>query len=173
MNETSDSGDDLLKRDFTGFEIIEIKRFYHKGEHYPALTPITNCARCRSFIDDPTRDISGGPMPDHMLDERDHNPLCRQCLHEDLDKALEAGILETLESKLGLSEENRDALKAFIETVFTDPEKILKLELLNSRVSELEKDLGIWKWVAGIALGLIGGIALSALALAVTSVVSS
>jgi len=78
-------------------------------------------------------------------------------------------MLDFLERKLGLSEKDRNALKTFIETIFTDPEKILKLERLNSRVENLERDLGFWKWVAGIS----AGVALSALGLAVTATVTA
>jgi hypothetical protein len=44
-----------------------------------------------------------------------------------------------------------------------------KLEQLSTRVSGLERDLSIWKWVAGIS----AGVALSALGLAVTALLGS
>ena len=61
-----------------------------------------------------------------------------------------------------------DAVAA-ARSLFTDLEKILKLEQLSTRVSGLEKDLTIWKWVAGITVG----VALSALGLAVTALLGS
>ena len=54
-----------------------------------------------------------------------------------------------------MAEKHRDALKLFIETIFTDPQKILQMQDLNNRVSDLEKQTGRL-WVAlGIAAGLV------------------
>ena len=108
-------------------------------------------------------------MPDHMLSEEDRNPRCQHCMKEDFGRALEEDIVATFERELGLAERHRDALRALIEAIFTDPEKILKLEQLSTRVSCLERDLSIWKWVAGIS----AGVALSALGLAVTALLGS
>jgi len=96
--------------------------------------------------------------------------VCDDCGAEALNKALEEQMLLVLEDKLGLAERHRDALRSFIETIFTDPQKILQMEDLNNRVSDLEKQTGRL-WVAlGIAAGLvaisIAGVVAIALALA-------
>jgi hypothetical protein len=62
-------------------------------------------------------------------------------------------MLLVLEEKLGLAELHRDALKSFIETIFTDPQKILQVKDLDNRVRKLEKQNGrLWA-----ALGIEGG----------------
>jgi hypothetical protein len=73
-------------------------------------------------------------------------------------------MLLVLEDKLGLAKLHRDALKSFIETIFTDPQKILQVQDLDNRVLSLEKQANRL-WIAvGIARGL--------LALLITSVVA-
>ena len=166
-----DSDGNFLRGTPSGFEYVEIDKSSIPVDWYPGGNSIllTRCRRCERFTEDRTVDIYNRPMPDHMLDEDDRNPLCNHCLEEDFNHVLEEEIVATLESKLGLAERHRDALRAFIETIFTDPEKILKPERLSNRVEGLEKDLSIWKWVAGIS----AGVALSALGLAVTALLSS
>lgn len=74
---------------------------------------------------------------------------CEQCRDESFAEALEADILDTLERKLGLTEKDRDALREFIQTVFTDPKKILKVQELDNRVAGLEKQISnLWTAVA-------------------------
>lgn len=166
-----DSDGNFLKETPPEFEYIEIRKSSIPAEWDPGANSVllTRCRRCGRFTEDRTVDIYGRPKPDYMLSEDARNPLCRHCVKEDLGRALEEEIVTTLERKLGLAERHRDALRAFIETIFTDPKKILKLEQLSNRVSGLEKDLSIWKWVAGIT----AGVALSALGLAVTALLGS
>jgi hypothetical protein len=168
---TKDSDGHFLKETPLEFKFVEIDQSSIPTDWEPGANSVllTRCRRCGRFTEDMTVDIYGGPMPDHMLSEDDRNPLCQHCMKEDLGRALEDDTLATLERKLGLAERHRDALRAFIEMIFTDPEKILKLERLSNRVSGLEKDLSIWKWVAGIS----AGVALSALGLAVTALLGS
>ena len=96
--------------------------------------------------------------------------VCDDCQSAALSETLQEEMLLVLEDKLGLAERHRDALRSFIETIFTDPQKILQMEDLNNRVSDLEKQTGRL-WVAlGIAAGLvaisIAGVVAIALALA-------
>jgi type IV secretory pathway component VirB8 len=71
-------------------------------------------------------------------------------------------MLLVLEDKLGLAELHRDALDSFIETIFTDPQKILQVQDLDNRVRNLEKQTNrLW-----IAVGIAGGL----LAVLITSV---
>jgi hypothetical protein len=159
------AGEEFLRRDPVKFEYVEVDASLIPQEWGPGANSIliVPCVRCGRLTEDRTVDSYGDPMPDHMLDESDRNPLCEHCQREDFDHALEEDLLDFLESRLGLAEKHRDALKAIIETIFTDPDKILKLERLSDRVVGLERELGIWKWVAGIS----AGVALSALGLAV------
>jgi hypothetical protein len=99
--------------------------------------PIALCVRCEQR--DP---------------EEDREIVCKECLFAGLNEALEGEMLRVLESKLGLAERDRDALRSFIETVFTDPKKILQVKDLDNRVRELEKQNGrLWT-----ALGIEGGL---------------
>ena len=131
-------------------------------------TPIALCIRCGlRYTEDPNRDAVGNPM--HQNPEDDHEPRCNDCAEEAFAEAFEKDLLDFFEDKLGLAEKHRDALKLFIETIFTDPQKILQMEDLNKRVSDLEKQIGRL-WVAlGIAAGLvaisIAGVVAIALAL--------
>jgi hypothetical protein len=63
-------------------------------------------------------------------------------------------MLLVLEDKLGLAELQRDALKSFIETVFTDPQKILQVQDLDNRVRSLEKQTNRL-WIAGGLLAVL------------------
>ena len=171
LSASKGTGGDSLKRDPVEFEYIEVDDSLIPEEWDPGAnsTLIVPCVRCGRLTEDRAVGIYGDPMPDHMLDESDRNPLCEHCQEEKFGHALEEDLLDFLESRLGLAEKHRDALKAFIETIFTDPAKIMKLERLNDRVAGLERELGIWKWVAGIS----AGVALSALALAVSALLGS
>ena len=117
-------------------------------------TPIALCVRCgRRYTEDPNRDPYGEPM--HQYPEDDREPRCDDCAQEAFAEAFEKDLFDFFEDKLGLAEKHRDALKLFIETIFTDPQKILQMQDLNNRVSDLEKQTGRL-WVAlGIAAGLV------------------
>jgi hypothetical protein len=67
---------------------------------------------------------------------------------------------------LGLGETDRRAIKAFIETIFTDPKKILQVQDLDNRVRSLETQNNIM-W------GVIGGTIITLLALVVTIIVTA
>jgi hypothetical protein len=115
---------------------------------------IALCVRCgRRYTENPNRDAAGEPM--HQDPEDDHEAVCKACLRKGSGEALEADFLFLMESKLGLEERHREALRSFIETVFTDPQKILQIKDLDKRVRELEKQNGRL-WVAlGITAGLV------------------
>jgi hypothetical protein len=116
-------------------------------------TPLVPCVRCGRLTEDPTRGTFGIPLPDYEFDsEDDKEPLCFDCREEEERKDTETRVLELLERKLGLRERDRDALRSFIETIFTDPKKILKVQELDNRVAGLEgQTTALW-----IALGIVG-----------------
>jgi hypothetical protein len=126
--------------------------------------PIALCVRCeRRYTEDPNKDAWGIPM--HEDPEDDLEVVCKDCRSAALSEALEEEMLLVLEEKLGLAELHRDALKSFIETIFTDPQKILQVKDLDNRVRELEKQNGrLWA-----ALGIEGGL-LAALLAAVVAI---
>ena len=100
----------------------------------------------------------------HEDPEDDLEVVCDDCQSAALSEALQEEMLFVLEEKLGLAEVHRDALKSFIETIFTDPQKILRVQDLDNRVRELEKQTNrLW-----IAMGIAGGL----LAVLITSVVA-
>src|SRR5918994_5049692 len=95
--------------------------------------PIALCVRCEMrYTEDPNKDAYGIPIHDDP--EEDREIVCKECLFAGLNEALEGEMLRVLESKLGLAERDRDALRSFIETVFTDPKKILQVKDLDNRV---------------------------------------
>jgi hypothetical protein len=101
-------------------------------------------------------------------DPEDDEVVCEDCLRKDLGEALEADLLYVLEDKLGLAEKHRDALKLFIETIFTNPQKILQMQDLNNRVCELEKQTDrLWTVYVGAILALL--VALAALVISVVT----
>ena len=93
--------------------------------------------------------------------------MCRDCHSAALSEALEEEMLLVLESKLGLAERDRDALRSFIETVFTDPKKILQVQDLDNRVRELEKQNGRFWTAVQLAYGLLAVLITAVLAIAV------
>jgi hypothetical protein len=125
--------------------------------------PIAPCERCGKYTEDHTRDNRGQPMPEHVWDsEEDLEIVCMVCLDKAAEREAEQNIIETLEHKLGLEEKHRDALRAFIETIFTDPKKILKVQDLDNRVASLEKQLNItWAIMTGVVIVLLVAIATS------------
>jgi hypothetical protein len=129
-------------------------------------TPIAVCVRCGlRYTEDPNRDPAGEPM--HEDPEDDLEVVCSDCRSAALSEALEEEMLLVLESKLGLAERHRDALKSFIETIFTDPQKILQVQDLDNRVRELEKQNGRFWTAVQIAYGLLAVLITSVLAIAV------
>lgn len=140
-------------------------------------TPVALCARCTDrFAEDPTRDIDGNRKEDFWFEsEEDKVPICFRCEEELERRDTETKVLELLESKLGLAEKHRDALRSFIETIFTDPAKILRVEDLDNRVRNLEKQTDdlqkqtdrIWTAFTGAILALL--VALAALVVSVVS----
>jgi hypothetical protein len=95
-------------------------------------------------------------MPEHLFDsEEKKEAVCRDCLGEQLGEALEEDLLNLLEDRLGLAERHRDALKSFIETIFTDPQKILQLQDLDNRVRSLQTQVNVlWAAVGGAIITL-------------------
>jgi hypothetical protein len=132
-------------------------------------TPIAVCVRCGLRY---THDLNRGPAGDPMHEdpEDDLEVVCADCQSAALDEALEEHMLRVLEDKLGLAEQHRDALRSFIETIFTDPQKILQVKDLDNRVRELEKHNGrLWTALAiegGLLAVLIASVVAIALALA-------
>jgi hypothetical protein len=114
--------------------------------------PITHCIRCGCYMDDPTRDALGEPMPDHFFgSEEDREAVCTNCRLSDLGATLHEEIVEIIDETLGGGEVDPKAIRGFIETVFTDPKKILKVQELENRVSGLERQ-NTALWVAFTAV---------------------
>jgi hypothetical protein len=127
-----------------------------------AQTTLAPCVRCGRYMEDPNRDSWGLPM--HEDKEDDLEVVCDDCQSAALSEALEEEMLLVLGGKLGLAELHRDALKSFIETIFTNPQKILQVQDLDNRVLSLEKQTNrLW-----IAVGIAGGL----LAVLIASVVA-
>lgn len=84
----------------------------------------------------------------HEDQEDDLEVVCDDRQSATLSEALEEEMLLVLENKLGLAELHRDALKSFIETIFTDPQKILQVQYVHNRVLSLEKQTNRL-WIAG------------------------
>jgi len=128
--------------------------------------PIALCVRCEMrYTEDPNKDAYGIPIHDYPED--DLEIVCRDCQSTALSEALEEEMLLVLESKLGLAERDRDALRSFIETVFTDPKKILQVQDLDNRVRELEKQNGRFWTAVQLAYGLLAVLITAVLAIAV------
>ena len=122
---------------------------------------VAPCVRCGRYMEDPNRDSWGLPVYENPED--DLEVVCDDCQSAALSEALEEEMLLVLEDKLGLAELQRDALKSFIEALFTDPQKLLLAQDLDNRVRSLEKQIHrLW-----IALGIAGGL----LTVLITSVV--
>ena len=127
--------------------------------------PIAICVRCkRRYTEDPNRDSVGEPM--HEDPEDDLEVVCRDCRSAALSEALQGEMLLVLEDKLGLAEQHRDALKSFIETIFTDPKKILQVQDLDNRVRSLQTQVNVM-WAA------IGGAIITLFVLVVTMIATS
>jgi hypothetical protein len=91
----------------------------------------------------------------HQDPEDDSEAVCEDCLKMALGEALEADLLNLLEAKLGLAERHRDALRSFIETIFTEPKKILQLQDLDNRVRSLQTQVNVlWAAVGGAIITL-------------------
>jgi hypothetical protein len=166
--------------DVRSFEYLEFKRgqIRHSREWHMIVepdsdivradqTPIAPCVHCGRLTEDPVRDIYGLPMSDHLFkSDEEREPVCSTCQSEALGRALEEDILSLLEDKLGLAEKHRDGLRLFIETIFTDPQKILQMQDLNNRVRQLEKQTNLlWMVYVSAILALL--IALASLVVSV------
>lgn len=116
------------------------------------------------MAEDPTRELDGSPIPEEAFPFReDMLPVCYSCI----DAAENAEVVSVLESKLGLGERDRDALRSFIETVFTDPQKILQVKDLDNRVRSLERQNNIMWGIVGVLVAAV--IALTALLVSVVA----
>lgn len=125
-------------------------------------TPIAECVRCGSWAEDPTRSVYGEIVPDHEFSpEENRDPVCFLCLGREERERQETEVLELLESKLGLAEKDREALRLFIETIFTDPAKILQVQDVDNRVRSLERQNVIMWGIVGVLVAAV--IALTAL----------
>jgi hypothetical protein len=138
---------------------------YHEGTLRTSQTVLTSCVRCGRITSDPTLDSLGIPMPDHYFSsEEEKQPVCQYCQEEEFDQAVEEDLLAFVERNLGLEERHRDALRSFIETIFTDPKKILQVRDLEIRVRSLERQNTILWVVIGVIVALLAIVATIALA---------
>ncbi len=134
---------------------------------------IKPCVRCGRYTEDPTTDLYGNPLPDHhFYSEEDKLAVCIRCLKEDFGAALKEDTLQLLDETLGLAETDRGAIKAFIETIFTDPKKILKVQDLDNRVVGLERQIGSVEKQISLMWTVIGGLVIVLLGVVVTLVVA-
>jgi hypothetical protein len=128
--------------------------------------PIAICVRCkRRYTEDPNRDSVGEPM--HEDPEDDLEVVCDDCRKAAFGAALREDVVEILDETLGLGQVDRRAIRAFIETVFTDPQKILQVQDLDNRVRELEKQNGRFWTAVQLAYGLLAVLITAVLAIAV------
>lgn len=142
------------------------------SNYFGRLTPVEPCVRCGRPVEDLSRTEHGEVLQESILDEETFGgeAICDFCDADAEEVMFEEKVIDLLESKLGLEEKHRDALRSFIETIFTDPAKILQVQDLHSRVGDLEKQNGrLWLGLS-IAFGLvaisIAGVVAIALALA-------
>jgi len=129
--------------------------------------PIALCVRCEMrYTEDPNKDAYGIPIHDYPED--DLEVVCGECRRAAFGVALREDVVEIIDETLGLGEVDRKAIRAFIETIFTDPQKILQAQDLHNRVRELEKQTNyLWMAFMGAILALL--IALAALVVSVAS----
>jgi hypothetical protein len=116
--------------------------------------PIALCVRCGlRYTEDSNRDPAGEPI--HEDPEDDLDVVCDECRSAALSEALQGEMLLVLEEKLGLAERHREARKSFIETIFTDPKKILQVQDLDNRVRSLQTQVNVlWAVVGGAIITL-------------------
>jgi hypothetical protein len=170
-------GDSVAERDLP-YEVPELRYVevedqarlasmrFESSNWWGVQIPIALCVRCEMrYTEDPNKDAFGIPIHDYPED--DLEVVCRDCQSAALSEALEEEMLRVLESKLGLAERDRDALRSFIETVFTDPKKILQVQDLDNRVRELEKQNGRFWTAVQLAYGLLAVLITAVLAIAV------
>jgi len=126
-------------------------------------TPVAPCVRCGAFAEDPLRKLDHEwYISAHMFSEEDKHAICFGCQEKEEREQQETEILELLESKLGLAEKHRDALRSFIETVFTDPQKILKVQDLDNRVRSLETQNNVMWGIVGVLVAAVIALAIFA-----------
>jgi tetrahydromethanopterin S-methyltransferase subunit B len=105
------------------------------------LTPIVLCSNCGiRYTEDHTRDGTGAPLSEEELDERDREPRCWTCIEEAFGEALEKDTLDTIERKLGLTEENKKTLEALM-SIIDNPDRVMMVARVQERVDELERRL--------------------------------
>ncbi len=134
---------------------------------FPEHTPVAPCVRCGAFAEDPMRTLDHERVIDaELLSEEEKQVVCFECQKKERREQQETEVLELLESKLGLAEKDREALWSFIETIFTNPTKILQVKDLDNRVRSLERQTNLlWATFTGAILAFL--IALAALVVSV------
>lgn len=127
----------------TGIEYMMLEDGTYIGEQ----TPLVVCSQCEHhYARDSERDLFGyyaPPPKDYSLvgdEDEDKGPLCKHCLEQNLTDALDEQTLDLLERKLGLNEGNYAALNSVLRLV-EDPDKLVQIVQVHSRVDELERRL--------------------------------
>lgn len=122
--------------------------------------------KVRTLRRGPDEDRRGKPTSENIGDKETfgYEALCGACIADEQRAELEAEALEPPESKLGLAEKHRDALRSFVETVFTDPQMILQVNDLDNRVrsSERQNKNVMWGIVRVLVVAVIALAALLA-----------
>lgn len=152
--------------EYIDIDLWGVRRSFNYEGGWGEFYPVARCVHCGRYTEDPTKDAEGDPLPDYLFDsEEAKHPECTECLSEQLGEALKKDTLQILEDTLGLGETDRTAIRAFIDTIFTDPKKILKVQELENRVSGLEKQTTAL-WIAlGVAVALLAILATLAVTL--------
>ncbi len=111
------------------------------SRRFNRLIPVVLCPRCRTrYAEDRTRDHMGNPRPEGDLAETDRAPRCEECVWEELGEAFERDTLNTIERKLGLTEENKKTLEALMR-IIDNPDRVMMVARVQDRVDELERRL--------------------------------
>ncbi len=157
-------GRPLRLAEVRGFEYLDIDlqgvnqaTGERSANYFGLLTPVEPCARCGRPVEDLTRTDQGQQVEENVLDHDTfgHEPLCDSCIADDREAEFEEEVIELLEGKLGLAEKHRDALRSFIETLFTDPQKILQVKDLDNRVNSLERQNNIMWGIVGVLVAAV------------------
>ena len=103
-------------------------------------TPIAHCVSCGSYTTDPTRDMSGEPssLDPTVFEERE--PRCSSCSFQAYFDATNASIMELIEQKFGITEENKKTLQALM-SIIENPDRVMMVARVQDRVDELERRL--------------------------------
>ena len=106
------------------------------------LVPIVPCPRCRQrFVVDPNRDGMCDSIPLLPGEEALQAPKCDECSREAFGEAWDADWQDAAKRLLGLTEEDKETLKALKYLVQNHSDRIYMVVRVHDRVDELERRL--------------------------------